>query len=490
MAFGFTPHYSVEIPLDGLAPAQFLALCVDTARALDWDIGHISDAGLIAITTKKVLKAKQRVIIRIFEDNAHLRSESIGTEMMDWGRNRQNIERFTELLAEGRNNHSPEQLTQTYDGLRPDLVAPEQDALTGPATTTGKGGGFVSLFVPREGYYVTPILVDINLAIFILMVVSGASFFLPDTQTLINWGANIRMFTLNGQWWRIITNFFIHIGVIHVVFNMYALLYIGVLLERQLGTLRFLTAYLLTGIMASVASLYWHPNTVSAGASGAIFGLYGVFLALLTTNLIEKTTRKALMTSIIVFVGYNLLNGTKGGIDNAAHLGGLVSGILIGYLFYPGLRKPGNLRLSYSAIAVAALVVGSVAVIAFKTIPNDYGLYQQDMLSFARFESQAVDLLQQRNDVSLADQAIAIRRRGVHYWNESIRVLNDARQLDVSPELKTQTDIFIRYCNLRILSYKSIYKKLTDTAVSSGEDSVGYYNAQIKDVMDSLTKGK
>jgi rhomboid protease GluP len=489
MAVGFTPHYSEDISLDGLAPTQFLALCVNTARALDWDIRHISDAGLVAFSTKKVFKRKQLVTIRISEDLANLRSESTGTEMMDWGRNRKNIGQFTELLTEGRTNNSPEQLAQTYDELKPDLVPADRDALTGPATTD-KHGGFFSLFVPREGYFVTPILVDINLAIFVLMVLAGANFFQPSIQSLIGAGANIRMLTLNGQWWRIITNFFIHIGVFHVLLNMYALIYIGLLLEPQLGRLRFLAAYLLTGITASLASLYWHPNTLSAGASGAIFGMYGVFLALLTTNLIEKTRRSALLTSIAIFVGYNLINGAKGGIDNAAHLGGLVSGVLIGYLFYPGLRKPENPKLRDYAVALAALVVGAVAVIAFRTIPNDYGLYQQDMLSFAKLEKQALALLQPEPDVSEADQAIAIRRRGVHYWNESIRLLNDARVLDVSEELKTKTDVFIRYCNLRILSYKSIYKKMTDTTGSPGEDSVEYYDTQIKDLIDSLTNRK
>src|SRR5580692_6058604 len=134
-----------------------------------------------------------------------------------------------------------------------------------------KWGNFLSLFEPREGYFVTPILIDINLAVFALMVFSGADFFQPGTASLISWGANVRYLTLDGQWWRIITNVFVHIGLLHVLFNMYALLYIGVLLEPQMGRLRFLAAYLLTGIMASLTSLYWHPNIISAGASGAIF---------------------------------------------------------------------------------------------------------------------------------------------------------------------------------------------------------------------------
>jgi len=104
--------------------------------------------------------------------------------------------------------------------------------------------------------------------------------------------------------------------------NMYALLYISLLLEPHLGRTRFLTVYLLTGLTASLASLWWHNLTISAGASGAIFGMYGVFLSMHTTNLIEKSARKALLTSIAVFVGYNILNGLKpnSGIDNAACL--------------------------------------------------------------------------------------------------------------------------------------------------------------------------
>ena len=135
-------------------------------------------------------------------------------------------------------------------------------------------------------------------------------------------------------------------------YNSQFRLYIGLLLEPRLGTIRFLGAYILTGIAASITSLWWHDLTISAGASGAIFGMYGVFLAMLTTNLIEKSARKALLTSIGVFVFYNLVNGMKGGIDNAAHIGGLVSGLLTGYAFYPSLKRPEAINLKFSLIKI------------------------------------------------------------------------------------------------------------------------------------------
>ncbi len=358
-----------------------------------------------------------------------------------------------------------------------------------PAATKQKWSNFLSLFQPREGYFVTPILVGINVAVFIMMVVSGAGFLQPDNQSLIVWGANARSLTLNGQWWRIITSFFVHIGILHVLFNMYALLYIGVILEPRLGRLRFLAAYFLTGIMASLTSLYWHPNTLSAGASGAIFGMYGVFLALLTTNLIEKNARKALLTSIVVFVGFNLLYGTKGTVDNAAHIGGLVSGILIGYLFYPGLRKPEGPGLGYSAVVLATLLVGVITVIAFKKIPNDYAQYQEKMHVFARLEKKALSFLEPEGVTSKSAQVKGIRDSGDYYWNESMKVLREASQLDVSARLQKQTEVLLQYCNLRILSYDYISRKITDSA-SSGPDSVAFFNLQISELLDSLKSGK
>lgn len=487
MAIGFNPHYSEDVPLDGLTSAQFLALCVNTARTLGWDIRYISAAGLIALTTKALFKIKHRVIIRISGNLASLRSESTGGAMMDLGRNRKNIEQFTRVLAGGRTGYTTEQLAQTYEEIRARLKPTEQDILTAsPGPATDNKASFLSLFIPRKGYSVTPVLIDLNLVIFVLMVVSGVNFLQPSAQNLIDWGANIRALTLDGQWWRLVTNFFVHIGFLHVVLNMYALLFIGVLLERQLGALRFSIAYLLTGIMASVTSLYWHPMVLSAGASGAIFGMYGVFLALLTTNLIDKTQRTALLSSIAVFIVYNLLNGTKGGIDNAAHVGGLLSGILIGYLFYPGLRHPEKPVFSYAALAFAALLVVVVTTAAFQKIPNDYPAFQRKIREFIILENHALRILRPADSVTGLELANRIRDTGIRNWKWSIRILQQAGQLEVSEPLKKETVALIRYCNLRIVSYTYIYKTLTGTAGHSGGDSTSYYNTQIRDLLDSL----
>ncbi len=170
------------------------------------------------------------------------------------------------------------------------------------------------------------------------MAVTGVSVVQPDSGSLLFWGANYGPLTLSGEWWRLLSACFLHIGVVHLLMNMYAFLLIGAQLEPRLGSLRFSVAYFLTGIIASGISLWWHGHTISAGASGAIFGMYGVFLAMLTTDLVEKRSRKQLFASILFFVVYNLLGGLKEGVDNAAHLGGLVAGLVIGYCYVPKLR--------------------------------------------------------------------------------------------------------------------------------------------------------
>jgi membrane associated rhomboid family serine protease len=193
--------------------------------------------------------------------------------------------------------------------------------------------------VPRPGFFSTAIIIDLNLLLFIIMICSGLGFINFNVHDLLLWGGNFRPSVQNGQYWRLLTNMFLHGGIMHVLFNMYGLLFVGIFLEPLLGTGKYTALYLLTGIIASVASIWWHPATVSVGASGAIFGMYGVFLALLTTNLFPPEFKKPFLLHTTIFVGYNLLMGLSGGIDNAAHIGGLLSGLLFGYALYPSLKQ-------------------------------------------------------------------------------------------------------------------------------------------------------
>jgi len=190
-----------------------------------------------------------------------------------------------------------------------------------------------------KSYLITPVLVYINVLLFLLMVLSGISPLTPTARSLFQWGGNLGQAVAAGEWWRLVTYMFLHGGAVHLLGNTFALLYVGMFLEPMIGKGRFAIAYLLTGVGAGLTSIWVHSEVVSVGASGAIFGMYGVFLALLTTSYIKRSYRKTMIRSILFFVVFNLMYGLQGNTDNAAHAGGLIAGVLVGYAIYPSLKK-------------------------------------------------------------------------------------------------------------------------------------------------------
>ena len=279
MASGIIPKYSEDLFIDGQTRNQFLVIGLITAKRLQLKIDFTSENGFIAHTENGFFGWDAKISFQLFDDKAILTSESLGGEMLDWGKNKKLSNRFTDLFFELIHQITPEELDVKYQEIASSFSAGDDDIMANPIEEeTNLFYRILSPFIPRKGYFVTPIIIDINIVIWLLMVGTGISGLHPTSENLLKWGANFKAVTLEGEWWRIITNCFLHIGFVHLIFNMYALLYIGILLEPILGKTRFATAYLLTGIMASMNSLYWHDLVVSAGASGAIFGMYGVFL--------------------------------------------------------------------------------------------------------------------------------------------------------------------------------------------------------------------
>lgn len=484
MAFGLSPKYIREVPLDHFSGEQFLIIALEAAKKLNWTIGNISETGFVAYTKFSMKSWSEEIEVTIESQNVRLKSECTGSQVVDWGKNEENIEKLLSAVNELKNDFTPQMLARQYEDLKPVLA--ENSLISGsPPLAKEKFKGFFSIFKPTKDYFITPVLIDLNIIIFILMTASGANILLPDNESLISWGANFRPVTLGGEWWRLITSCFLHIGILHLLMNMYALLYIGLLLEPLLGKLRFTAAYLLTGIAASTTSLWWHDLTISAGASGAIFGLYGVFLALLTTNHIEKSARNAFLTSIGIFVGYNLLNGLKGGIDNAAHIGGLISGLLIGYAFLPGLKNAGNKNKEYKTIGILAALVLSISFYVYKKIPNDIGNYDTKMKEFFSKETAALEVYSLPQHTPKDKLLSRIRDSGIYYWQENIKLINELEQLNLPDEIHDRNKKLLDYCELRIKSYQLIYRTV-EQDTDSYQDSIVYYNQRIEAIVNGL----
>jgi rhomboid protease GluP len=183
---------------------------------------------------------------------------------------------------------------------------------------------------------VTQVIFGINVAVFVAMLATGVSMLdNPSGQDLVRWGANFGPLTVSGQWWRLLSCVFIHGGLLHIAFNMWCLWDLGRLAESIYGHWTFAAVYLISGISASLASVIWNPVILSVGASGAIFGIAGALIA--SFYLGEFSLPRAAMTgtlrSVVMFVGYNLFFGAViARTDNAAHVGGLVMGLILGAL--------------------------------------------------------------------------------------------------------------------------------------------------------------
>lgn len=188
--------------------------------------------------------------------------------------------------------------------------------------------------IPKGDHFATSIILDLNILVFLLMVFSGINIISPSGIELLQWGANRRLETTGGEWWRLLTSMFLHGGIMHLFLNISGLVIAAIFVEPLLGRKKYFILYILSGLCGSLASIWWYPNTISVGASGAIFGLYGAILGLLLTNAFPEGGKKGILMMIGIYVGINLLWGLTGGIDNAAHIGGLLSGALIGILLY------------------------------------------------------------------------------------------------------------------------------------------------------------
>ncbi len=205
----------------------------------------------------------------------------------------------------------------------------------------------------------TRLFIVVQVAMFLVLEWSGGS---TNPDVLIHYGAKFNPLIEAGEWWRLLTPMFLHIGFLHLLTNTLALHYLGVTVERLYGSLRFLFIYVTAGFFGALASFLFTPS-LSAGASGAIFGLFGALLYFGTVyrHLFFRTMGMNVISLIIVNLLFGLL---VPGIDNAGHIGGLVGGFLASGVVH--LPKRTAFGRQAGALAVAALLVAAGLWIGFR----------------------------------------------------------------------------------------------------------------------------
>lgn len=207
---------------------------------------------------------------------------------------------------------------------------------------------------------VTYIFITICIIMFILT--RGST----DIETLLKYGANNAYLTKSGEYYRLLSSMFIHIGLLHLLFNMYALYIIGPQVESFYGKFKYFLIYILSGVSGSILSITFSSNTVSAGASGAIFGLMGALLyfGFFYRNYLGSVIKSQIVPIIIL----NLVIGfSTSGIDNAAHIGGLIGGILTSLAL--GVTDKTRKADKINGLIVLALYFAFIIYICFVGVP-------------------------------------------------------------------------------------------------------------------------
>jgi membrane associated rhomboid family serine protease len=232
----------------------------------------------------------------------------------------------------------------------------------------------LNLATPR--IIVTPVLMGLNILYFVVMVLGGVHYSSPETLDLLSWGASYPPNIVRGEYVRLLSATFIHIGFFHLAVNMWCLYQLGYLAERLFGNTAFIIIYLISGLGGSVAACLWTPYITTAGASGAVFGLGGAWLAfvLIQKKALPKMFYQNSINNIGFFLGLNFIIGfSVPGISNAGHFGGLVAGFaaasLLTRTLFP-LREPSTGRKLAVIVASLLALTACMAVAKMRIDPT------------------------------------------------------------------------------------------------------------------------
>jgi rhomboid protease GluP len=465
--WGYSPKVEKHIPLGDFPADKYLIVAKHAIENLGWKVSHVSQSGIIAYTPISFQSYSEEITIRIHGNFAVVKSECVGIQMLfnDYGKNALNLEKLFHEFE-----YVEFHLATVWDDIRCDFnhfIATQDDTYfeKAPLATKDKIKNVLYLFWPQKGYVVTPILVLLNVVYYCIMI-GLLSFYIKQLQHetdfyivvekmkafMLGLGANNRNLVLDGEYWRLISCQYIHGSFMHLFFNMYALVYLGLMLENKLNWKKFLLIYFLSGICASLLSITHYDEGVMVGASGTVMGLYGAFLAILLNKQYEKHATKSLFISTLIVVALIIFNGLNDEkIDNSAHFGGLLSGFAFAYIltFKTG-QKPVFDTLKYGFIAVL-FVIYSLAIVVFT--PN----YQhQEFLQLkAEFDENCSAYTDARITPGMlqSEQMEQVNEFGILPSEQNLAVVKRMAMLNINKKDSRQRDLIT---NLAKKSYEEV----------------------------------
>lgn len=478
MAWGISPKKSASVPLGDFGTDKYLAIVYQALENLNWKVSYADENGLIAFTPISWESYSEQITVRIKNGIAHIKSECVGYQafLYDYGKNEKNIDTLiTEIEYAAFHFKSDEE--KNIQNFKENFYQhPEINLEYTPLGAKDKFTHLGSIFVPRKNYQIVPLLIMINCIVYLLqrtlllafttayreLANSSARNFYTDYNNFASkiLGGIERNIVLNGEYWRLLTTCFSHSSLSHLISNMLFLAYIGSIIEGRVGKWNFLGLYIMTGICASLASIGYRYEGMGVGASGAILGLFGVFLAYLSTNFFDKKARTAFLISIALISFITLFpSGEK--IDHAAHFGGFISGYIFGWFSYWAYTKAERIQ-RYLIRMFSYVIILSLAISSLMFIPKyDLKKYRETKSELlynlngisAYFYSRKYRYLPEEKKMKiLANEALPM-------INKSKILLKELEETPLPKEEKTSDEKYITFYGQKIKIYELLYKE-------------------------------
>jgi rhomboid protease GluP len=472
MAFGWKTEYEKRMRADGLSNWEIFAIAEQACEKLEWEY-LVADENTFTATTPINWTLNEEIITIQVEKSAIVfisKSESI--ELLEAGRNQKNIEE--ELLP------AFNKARERWSAIEIENAAAVIKAKTLKQLKSGNRIDTEKITFGFRDHEVTFFLIALKLIVFIAMVVKGVNILDPSLAEIIKWGGCMRVYVTGGEWWRLLTAVFVPVGIVPLALNIAALYFIGLMVESILGKAKFLIAFLCSGVLANLISAIWFENTVTADASGAVFGLYGVFLAFATTTYINKRFPRVWLLSIVAYVVYSVFTAGIDDVYNAMNFGGLVSGVCIGYLFYFFHFKRKLARAGGTRISVEILIVTSLLIFLYiKNQKNDSVRFEKAVMKLNQIEVKAMTQMQRLQYAkSNAEAAKILRDSTLPLWQHFQKELTKTDRYRLDDEFTKKRKLLSQYSQMRVKQTELIYNSITE-----GPDR---YDNQIQAVSDSI----
>jgi rhomboid protease GluP len=353
--------------------------------------------------------------------------------------------------------------------------------------------------------WVTYAIIAINALVWVWTLVNGASILNTPAEKLLVWGGNAASEVQRGEWWRLVTATFLHSGMMHILMNMIGLVGAGITVERIYGHRLYCLIYLGSGLIGSALSLHFSAqHAVSVGASGAVFGVTGAMLVgvFQHRDKLPKAFGKQTVSSIGFFILYALMQGfTHKGIDNAAHIGGLIGGCLLAYVlperfdmehFVRTLKNRAVAGIALSILATVGLAaIAPTATIDQKRVFEGALAFQKGLAGF----DSALKAIQKEHEAKQAGKISAreLDERGRSIYSPMFKtVLQDLSQAYLSPtdprlpilnETKLITEVL-----LELIEMPDVFTEGVAEPVPADPERAAFLEAKMKESLERLQK--